>query len=532
MGILRIVCILPLILITLSHSDTYLIGIQELPKELWKTMPVIEVIENTFILHATEADMQRIGQYQMNYTVFDRNPLQNRCDYFVAFPIKDEKATIAQHCRILAEYDNFFLVSVTAEQREHFFSLRIEKLVLDFHPYHFNLEIPPELRNYQSRPFQDAVKQAVALVSKDSLRSYVTKLQNFSSRKASSNSKEVTPWLEAKFRELGADSVFTQAVSNSGPNVIAIVKGQKHDPKRYCLIGAHLDGAYSGPPAAGADDNASGTAAVLEAVRVLSTMNFENTVRCAAFNSEESGIAGSKVTAAAAKSSGDKIIGGMINYDMIGYKKTTPTIFIHYDKNKAAGNEEFAKLFKETAEKYVTLTMTLTPSSGIMSLSDHSSFWSNGYVAFMAIETKERDGLCTNYHQAGDLLDNSGGLNDSELMTNTTRAAIANLATLAVPVATGVNHQPSAARLPHDFRVSADRIHRTVHIGYSISIQSPVHIAAYDLNGRQIAAIAQGTSAPGIHSIAWKPQGSIAQVIVISVKVGEERQQTIKVVMQ
>ncbi|MBN1984515.1 MAG: M28 family peptidase [Chitinivibrionales bacterium] len=528
---LRMMWMLPLILFLQSHGDTYLISMQDLPRQLWETVPVIEVIDNVCILHATQQDMERIQQYKLSHNVLCRNPLQYNNEYFIVFPTRDVTPTIEQHCRILAVYDNFLIVSVTTAQKNRFLGLRMEKLHMDFTPFYIPCETVHGLHQDRGKFSQESVKQVVDRVSKDSLRSYVRKLQNFRTREASETGTEVTPWLEAKFKELGADSVFTQYIASSGPNVIAVIKGQNHDPKQYCLMGAHLDGAYGGPPAAGADDNASGTAALLEAVRVLSTAHFENTIRLAAFNAEEIGYYGSQIAAQEARSNGEKIIGGMINLDMIGYKRTTPAIYLHYDRNISAGNEEFVKLFKETAGKYVTLNCILTPSSDIMSASDHYSFWSNGFIAFMAIEASNRDELCPNYHGAGDMLDNSGGLNNAEMMTNAARAAIANLATLAVPVTTGVAARYPQSILRKNLRFTFDNLHGSVHIDFSVSTPSPLRISAYDVKGKQIASITQAVFTPGAHSITWKPAAMAAQMVIIRATAGTQQLQTTKVVI-
>ena len=70
--------------------------------------------------------------------------------------------------------------------------------------------------------------------------------------------------------------------------------------------------------APGADDNASGTAAVLEAARVLSQYRFKHTLRFVTFAAEEQGLIGSYYYVAEARSAGTPI-GGAINLDMIAW---------------------------------------------------------------------------------------------------------------------------------------------------------------------------------------------------------------------
>jgi len=104
-------------------------------------------------------------------------------------------------------------------------------------------------------------------------------------------------------------------------NVIAIKKGTT-DPNRVVMITADIDSRVSDPMNAtsdspGANDNASGLAAVIQAARVLSKYQFNATVVFAALSGEEQGLFGGKILAKEAKKRGWKIIADL-NNDMIG----------------------------------------------------------------------------------------------------------------------------------------------------------------------------------------------------------------------
>ncbi len=101
-------------------------------------------------------------------------------------------------------------------------------------------------------------------------------------------------------------------------NVVAVLEG-KVRPGEYHVVGAHYDStsrASDAPLAPGADDNASGVAALLETARVLSMQDLETSVVFIAFDREEQGLVGSR--AWAAEHSADRIL-SMIAIDMIGY---------------------------------------------------------------------------------------------------------------------------------------------------------------------------------------------------------------------
>jgi len=103
-------------------------------------------------------------------------------------------------------------------------------------------------------------------------------------------------------------------------NVLAIQPGS--DPTRYVLIGGHIDSMPSDvmdftSDAPGANDDASGTAVVLEAARLLSKRKFAATIVYAIFSGEEQGLWGATLLAETAKARGWKI-DAMLNNDIVG----------------------------------------------------------------------------------------------------------------------------------------------------------------------------------------------------------------------
>lgn len=104
-------------------------------------------------------------------------------------------------------------------------------------------------------------------------------------------------------------------------NVVAVQRGTRY-PDRYVLITGHYDSRASGSndatsDAPGANDDASGTAAVIEAARVLSRYRFDKTIVYGALVGEEQGLLGGQQLAAYAKEQG-WTIEGVLNNDIIG----------------------------------------------------------------------------------------------------------------------------------------------------------------------------------------------------------------------
>jgi hypothetical protein len=94
-------------------------------------------------------------------------------------------------------------------------------------------------------------------------------------------------------------------------NVVGTMTGTVHPDQEY-IVGAHYD-SVNNP---GADDDASGTALVLEAARILSQYDSAYTIRFMAFDREEQGLIGS--SAYVADHAGADIL-GMVQADMVAY---------------------------------------------------------------------------------------------------------------------------------------------------------------------------------------------------------------------
>ncbi len=104
-------------------------------------------------------------------------------------------------------------------------------------------------------------------------------------------------------------------------NVVAIQQGTRF-PNRYIIMSGDIDSRVSDPnnftsDSPGANDNASGMAGTLEAARVLSGYQFENSILYVGLSGEEQGLFGGKGLAAYAKDQGWEVI-GILNNDMIG----------------------------------------------------------------------------------------------------------------------------------------------------------------------------------------------------------------------
>lgn len=104
------------------------------------------------------------------------------------------------------------------------------------------------------------------------------------------------------------------ALGGKTANVLATLRGTEN-PELVYVVSSHFDSHVMGP---GADDNTSGTAALLEAARVLARHPMPATIVFASFTGEESGLLGSREWVRQAVANKMQVVGAL-NNDMLGW---------------------------------------------------------------------------------------------------------------------------------------------------------------------------------------------------------------------
>lgn len=171
------------------------------------------------------------------------------------------------------------------------------------------------------------------------------------------------------------------------------------------LVGAHYDTVPGSP---GADDNASGIAALLEIARLLSAAPLRSTLRCVAFVNEEvpffaSLEMGSHVYAQAARARGERIA-LMLSLEMLGYYSSRPRSqryppllrycypdrgdFVALVSNPRSCRAllKFSKQFRAQSDFPCQRLISPAVVPGV-GWSDQWSFWEAGYPAIMVTDT-------------------------------------------------------------------------------------------------------------------------------------------------
>lgn len=361
------------------------------------------------------------------------------------------------------------------------------------------------------------IARAVARVYAARLRADDTRLVAFGSR--STFSEKLGPkrgvfaaraWIADQFREAAThsngrmtvayDTYLQKADGRRVPrdveisSVIATLKGDDSDGRTY-VMSSHYDSRNSSnedatKDAPGADDNGSGTVAVIEAARALASVPVHGTVIFATYDAEEQGLFGSAHHAAGLKSRNVDVRANL-NNDIIGAsvgphgERDAVTVRIFSEalipsataaRTNALGNEndspsrELARFAKQTGEAYVTGTKAqlVFRADRFLRGGDHLSFNAQGFPAIRFVEPAE---TFTHQHQDVRL---EGGVQygdllryvDFDYLARVTKVNIAALATLALACSEPRNVHIATRELSYDTTLLWDRVPGA--IGYEI----------------------------------------------------------------
>ncbi|NJL27584.1 MAG: M20/M25/M40 family metallo-hydrolase [Thermoanaerobaculia bacterium] len=188
-------------------------------------------------------------------------------------------------------------------------------------------------------------------------------------------------------------------------------------PPRWWCSGGHLDSkrtnadnTLSTTLAPGADDNASGVAALSEALRVLLANGFvpDRTVKFMGYAAEEVGLLGSGDIAAAHLAAGTNVV-GVMQFDMTDYNGSIEDIVFISDNTNAALTAFVADL----VETYQPELQWTTTACGY-ACSDHASWHNRGYPAVFPFEARFGQHNQT-IHTANDTLATLGNATDHAL---------------------------------------------------------------------------------------------------------------------
>ncbi len=331
------------------------------------------------------------------------------------------------------------------------------------------------------------IEQMVKEISSDSLKSYIRTLVAFGTRNTlskSTNSKRgigaARNWVLQRFNEFAKQSNgrLTAIIDTTTlqpdkrrvdtllllGNVMATLKGTDPKDKRIFIISGHIDNMRTNVmdrinDAPGANDDGSGTAAVMECARIMSKHQFAATIIFVAVSGEEQGLLGSTYMSEKAKKENWNIE-AVLNNDIMGSNNSNETNIIDntkvrvfseglpaYETEKNAVNirslglendgksRQLARYVKEVGERYVdNLQVVLVyRNDRFLRGGDHTPYVQRGFAAVRITEMNEnytrqhQDVRMENGIQYGDLPE----FVDYEYLRKNTGLNLSNLANLA-----------------------------------------------------------------------------------------------------
>ncbi len=272
-------------------------------------------------------------------------------------------------------------------------------------PFRPNTVLASAVENQSPRTAPKAravVQELVDAVDGQRYMANLTKLAGWSRVSGSAGVDEAADWLVEQFARLPGMTVRRQPFSFNGTqakNVVATLPGLRNDD--IYIICAHYDSIASrdgGRTAPGAEDNGTGTIAVLEMARILSVYRPDATFLFICFSGEEQGLHGSRYHVTQLQDAGlTGKVKAVCNMDMIGYSSDADL-----DMLLETGGAGIALLdpWIEAAQAYTTLRIvTSTNPFG----SDHVPYINAGMPSLLTIENEYE--TYPGYHRSTDTIE-------------------------------------------------------------------------------------------------------------------------------
>ncbi|MBD3169130.1 MAG: M20/M25/M40 family metallo-hydrolase, partial [candidate division Zixibacteria bacterium] len=277
------------------------------------------------------------------------------------------------------------------------------------------------------------IQQIVDQVTEAQFTNWIQTMQDFVTRYSyTSSCRAAEQWAVNTFDSYGYDTelwAYSGEGGNTWYNAIGRKVGTVYPDSIYIIIG-HLDAISEDPynDAPGAEDNASGTACVLEAARVMQGYDFDCTIEFICVTGEEQGLYGSEAYAQWCYSN-NRNIGGVLNFDMISYAGGYGWDTNIFSDQNFAAEVALADLLSQTTDEYSDAVPDRINTDGPEYGSDHYYFSYYGFPAPFSIDAElwYAPDWYPWYHTTDDVISNL----DLDFGTEVVKGAVACLATVA-----------------------------------------------------------------------------------------------------
>jgi hypothetical protein len=453
-----------------------------------------------FVLAEFESErLKELDQFDLRYQVVDEKPWSE--EYFLVSPVEGvAKVNLELYGKILLEDPEWQLIKTSQEKAFELVSMGYEVTHIRHKAKPLRYKSPIKVTKEAFRYSAD-INSLVNLVSEDSLRTWVQRLQNFQTRYSYSDSiLKARDWLYEKFISFGIDSVWLHHYYDVSDqwNVVATVVGTEK-PDKVIVVGGHYDSIVSGAGtdrlvwAPGADDNATGTAATLEMARIIALNPLPVTVMFVTFAQEEQGLIGSDYFAEYLHNNNTDVK-LMINSDMIAHSvDLDPDVLIYADPSAM----EFVNIMIQMANVYTYLNPSY---EGSAANSDHHSFYQWGYDAVFA---HEGDFFSFGWHKNYDVVDSL----NFPYMKEVVKIC---LGTLWCVAAEEEVKAPGSFSLRQNY---PNPFNSETVIEYTLSKESQVKLVIYNILGQRVKTLLDQREVAGYKRLIWDGKNQKGQVV-------------------
>ena len=285
-----------------------------------------------------------------------------------------------------------------------------------------NLKTETALKTAGTRAFQPIaadVRRVLAGVSEARVFGYEKALFDFDSKHISKpGNRLASEYLFNTYTSFGYAPEYQwfeprAALDGKTANVIATLRGTVN-PELVYVVSSHFDSVEAGP---GADDDTSGTAALLEAARVLAGHPMPATIVFASFTGEEGGLLGSREFVRRARAGKMKVVGAL-NNDMIGW--TNDHRLDNTIRYSNPGIRDIQHAAAMLFTRLITYDALYFKGTDAVSLYDGYGDVIGGIGSYPVLASPH-------YHQASDLLEHE----NHQLITETSKTTVATMMLLA-----------------------------------------------------------------------------------------------------
>ena len=372
-----------------------------------------------------------------------------------------------------------------------------------------------------SQTYNPFIEELINQTNLDSLVSFVRILSGEDSviiggskvliehRISNQNNDLAADYIKQILEGYGLDT-YDQVYSSNGRNIYAIQPGILYPDEQY-IICAHYDAVANHC----ADDNASGTAGVLEAARILSNYQLDYTLIYALWDEEEIGLFGSDYYANQAFINND-IIHGVLNFEMSGWDSNDDGKMDIHTKD-IANSVSLANMVYNIVSVY-NLDLDPVIYNPGTTASDHSSFWYRGYSAIVFSEAYYGGDFNPYYHTSGDRINHFNLL----YYHNMAKLAVGSISTL-VDVNPLVFVEDEELNIPLSFSIQnyPNPFNPCTTVQFSIpsvgqTRNTHVQLKVYNVLGNEVATLVDDDKPAGTYEVEWNASGLPSGVYIVT----------------